>query len=305
MAIKINIDAGHGSDTAGKRTPPFPKEVKISDKLVIKKGEQLREHIASVGVAYLLEQELKRCGFETMRTGWNDANAFDDPDTPLADRQKTIALANCDYSVSVHFNAYGDGKTFNSAEGVGVYIHDKYPGQSKKLAEIILKHLIGGTRQKNRGVTAQSLAMCNCNRMNTKAAILVELAFMTNEREAIEMMANEAFWKECAQEIAQGFCEYAGIKYIPESHIPAKTITPNSSKEDIRWAQERLNAVLPSIYPRINNIVPLKVDGSYGPKTRIAVLMYWDALGWGKHMNDDGTKIGKATREALASGRIK
>ena len=43
-------------------------------------------------------------------------------------------------------------------------------------------------------------AMCNCNSMDTKAAILVELAFMTNEKEATTMMANEAFWKESAQE---------------------------------------------------------------------------------------------------------
>ena len=122
----INIDAGHGSNTAGKRTPPFPHDIKINDKLIIKKGEQFREHIANVGVAFLLEQELKRCGFETMRTGWNDANAFDDPDTPLADRQRAVVKVGCDYSISIHFNAYGDGKTFNSAEGVGIYIHNKH-----------------------------------------------------------------------------------------------------------------------------------------------------------------------------------
>ena len=299
MPIKINIDAGHGTDTAGKRTPPFPKDVKINDKLTVKKGEQFREHIANVGVAYFLEQELKRCGFETMRTGWNDDNAFDDPDTPLSDRQRAIALANCDYSISIHFNAHGDGKTFNSAEGVGIYIHDKYAGQSRKLAEVVLKHLTGGTKQKNRGITAQALAMCNCNNMDVKAAILVELAFMTNLREATELMANEAYWKECAQEIARGVCEFTGIKYVQEEYIPSKAITPDSPKQDIVWAQERLNKVLPDWMPR------LAVDGVYGPKTRIAVLVYWEQLGWGKHMNDDGKTIGKATRQALAELRKK
>lgn len=297
----INIDAGHGANTAGKRTPPFPHDIKINNSLIIKKGEQFREHIANVGVAFLLEKELKRCGFNTMRTGWNDDNAFDDPDTPLSDRQRAIALAGCDYSISIHFNAYGDGKTFNSAEGVGVYIHDRYAGQSKKLAEAVLKNLAGGTKQKNRGVTTQSLAMCNCNNMDTKAAILVELAFMTNEREALTMMANESFWKECAVEIAQGMCEYVGVKYIPENYIPTKSITPKSSKEDIRWAQERLNAVL----SKIEGITPLKVDGVYTPEMRIAVLIYWNRLGWGKHMADDGKKIGTATRNALAKGRKK
>lgn len=299
MALKINIDAGHGSNTAGKRTPPMPIDIKINDKLVIKKGEQFREHIANVGVAYYLEQELKRCGFATMRTGWNDDNAFDDPDTPLADRQRAIAKANCDYSISIHFNAYGDGKSFNSAEGIGVFIHDKYPGQSKKLAEIVLKHLAGGTKQKNRGVKTDALAMCNCNNMDVKAAILCELAFMTNENEAVNMMANEDFWKECAQEICKGVCEFTGIKYVQEEYIPSKAITPDSPKQDIVWVQERLNKVLPDWMPR------LAVDGVYGPKTRIAVLVYWDMLGWGKHMNDDGKTIGKATRQALAELRKK
>ncbi|HPU63125.1 MAG TPA: N-acetylmuramoyl-L-alanine amidase [Mobilitalea sp.] len=304
MAVKINIDAGHGSNTAGKRTPPFPYEVVINDKITVKKGEQFREHIASVGVSYYLEQELKRHGFETTKTGWNDSNAFDDPDTPLGDRQAAIKKAKCDYSISVHFNAYGDGKDFNSASGVGIYIHDKYPGQSKKMAETVLKNLMENSGQNNRGVTAKALGMCNCNSLGTKAAILIELTFMTNLREAVSMMANEAFWKESARKICKGICEYTGVKYISDIYFPAESVTPESSKTDIRWAQERLNIVLPQIYDPVKDIIPLKVDGSFGPKTRIAVLLYWDALGWGKHMNDDGTRIGKSTREALVSGTV-
>lgn len=304
MAVKVNIDAGHGSNTAGKRTPPFPYDVVINDKITVKKGEQLREHIAAVGVAYYLEQELKRHGFQTMKSGWNDINATDDPDTPLSDRQNAVKKAKCDYSVSIHYNAYGDGKEFNSAAGLGIYIHDKYPGQSKKFADTVLKHLMQSSGQNNRGVKADALGMCNCNSLGTKAAILIELAFMTNLREAVSMMANEAYWKESARRICRGICEYAGIKYRPETNIPAKTVTPTSSKADIRWVQERLNTVLPHIYEPIKDIIPLKVDGSYGPKTRIATLLYWDALGWGKHMNDDGTRVGKNTREALASVKI-
>ena len=222
----INVDAGHGSQTPGKRTPPMPEAIDINGdgKADIKKGEQFREHIANVGVAICLIEELKRCGFKTMQTGFNDENAYDDPDQALADRQKAIWKANCDYSISIHFNASGgSGQKFDSAAGVGIYIHDKYQGQSKKLAEVILKHLAGGTLQKNRGITPQSLAMVNCNNMDVKAAILCELAFMTNEYEATKLMASEKFWQECAREICQGICEYTGIKYIPEA--PKKKIT--------------------------------------------------------------------------------
>jgi N-acetylmuramoyl-L-alanine amidase len=299
--MRINVDAGHGSKTAGKRTPPMPTDIDINKDGTadIKKGEQYREHYANVGVAGLLLQELKRCGFDTMQTGFNDDNAADDPDTALTDRQRAIAKGNCDYCISLHFNAYGDGTSFNTAEGVGIYIHDKYANQSEKLAAVVLKHLTAGTVQKNRGISKQSLAMCNCNALDVKVAILCELAFMTNEREATELMANTSFWEECAREICKGICEYTGIKYVEEGYIPKTAITPASSKEDIKWAQEKLNAVIPEWLPK------LKIDGDYGPKTRIAVLVYWDLLSWGKYMQDDGKTIGTATRGALAAGRTK
>lgn len=158
----------------------------------------------------------------------------------------------------------------------------------------MLKHLAGGSKQKNRGVTPAGLAMCNCNNMDVKAAILVELAFMTNLREATELMANKDYWYESAVEICKGLCEYTGAKYVAESEIPTKSITPTSSTGDIIWAQNRLNRHMPSYLPK------LTVDGVYSPKMRIAVLSFWDMLGWGLHMNDDGKKIGSSTIKALA-----
>lgn len=86
-----------------------------------------------------------------------------------------------------------------------------------------------------------------------------------------------------------------GHKY----YTPTKTITPESDPEDIKWAQGKLNNVLPEWLPK------LKIDGDYGAKTRIAVLIYWDMLGWGKDTEDDGTGIGKKTIGALLDGRIK
>ncbi len=295
----INVDAGHGSNTSGKRTPPMPMDIDIDGdgNIDIKKGEQYREHYANVGVAVLLVEELKRCGFDTMQTGFVNSNADNNPDQLLKERQNAIARAKCDYSISIHFNGFGDGKSFNNVEGVEVYIHKSYSANSKKFAEKVLKHLIKGKIQTNRGVKLGNFAIVNCDKLKVKGAILVELAFMTNLREATEMMVNKEFWKESAREICMGVCEYTGVKYVPESNHPTKAITPTSSREDIRWAQERLNALVESWLPR------LVVDGFYGPKTRIAVLVYWEQLGLGKHMRDDGKRIGKVTIEALAAGR--
>lgn len=219
--IKIAVDAGHGIDTPGHRTPPMPANVDFEKdgKINVKKGSSILEHVANVGVCVRLEEELKRNGFTVVRSGWNDANPNNDKDIPLAERQAAIKKAGCKYSVSVHFNAYGDGTSFNSAEGIGTYIHSNSSkaGNSKKLAQLVHKHLVKGTKQKNRGINKAALAMCNCTSLGTKASILVELAFMTNLHEATNLMGNAEYWQECAEEICKGFCEMEGKTYIPKT----------------------------------------------------------------------------------------
>ncbi len=208
--IKIAIDAGHGSNTAGKRTPPFTQSVDVNHdgKIDVKKGVSYHEHSANVGIASRLYQKLAAYGYDVIKTGWNDANGENDPDTPLSTRQQTIKKNKCDYSVAIHFNAYGDGTDFNSVAGVCVYIHSQYPKDSRHLADYVLQELIKGTSQQNRGIHSDNLAMCNCKTMNTKASILCEIAFMTNEQEAQKLMANSDFWEECATELAKGINRY-------------------------------------------------------------------------------------------------
>ena len=204
--VKVAIDAGHGSDTAGKRTP-----------------DGYREHWINVKTAYYCEQLLQQHGVQTVRIAWNDLNATDDTNVALATRQTQIKNAGCDYVVSMHANAYGDGKTYNSAEGVSTHIHSNVNkrGDSQTMATFIQSELIKGTPQKNRGVVTQDLAMCNCSVMNVKAACLVEIAFMTNKREA-ELMETDAFCKEQGEDVARGILKYLNI---PVQNSTTKTET--------------------------------------------------------------------------------
>lgn len=219
--VRIAIDSGHGSKqyTKGKRTPQFNKDVDIDkDGIIdIKKGTQYCEHEANVGVAILLDEELKRCGFDTLRVGWDDENGTDDYDTALSLRQKAIRNYNCDTSISIHFNAFGDGKSFNDANGIATYIHSFFYKDSKEFANKIHSRLTGGSTQKNRGVKHGNFAMVNTISLSTTASVLLELSFMTNEHEAQELMANKDYWKESAVEIAKGVCDYYGIKYTEEN----------------------------------------------------------------------------------------
>ena len=208
MVYKVAIDAGHGSVTAGKRTV-----------------DGYKEHYINVMSAYYCEQYLLQHGVQTFRVAWDDLDATDDVDVALATRQNQIKAAGCHYSISFHANAHGDGKTWTSAQGVSTHIHStsSYRGDSLKLAKAVQSRLVQGTAQKNRGVVYQDLAMCNCTKLGVKAAVLVEIAFMTNYNEAM-LMKTTAFCKEQGEDAAKGILDYLGIVASTSTTTPSKDI---------------------------------------------------------------------------------
>lgn len=223
MGVKIAIDAGHGSNTSGKRTPTG-----------------YREHWANVKVASYFAKAMDRCGISYIKTGWNDDNATDDVNTSLSTRQKQIKTAKCDYSISFHFNASGNGKTYNTAQGIETLISNKSVGDSLKMANTIHKYLIQGTSQKNRGVKTQSLAMCNCGVMGTKASILIECAFMTNQYEE-SLMKSDSFCNECAEEAAKGFCEYIGVNYVQSNGNIVNNTSSSTDSVSLKYVYNNLD----------------------------------------------------------------
>lgn len=216
MSFKVAIDAGHGSNTAGKRSP-----------------NGYREHWINVKCANFFDIAMKRCGIDTLKVAWNDTDATDDADIALGTRQAMIKNAKCDISVSWHANAHGTGNEFTSAKGVETLIHNSASkvADSKALADKVHKYLIKGTSQTDRKVKGQALAMCNCPTMNTKASILIEIGFMTNEYE-IGLMKTDEFCLECAEEAAQGVCEYLGVKYKKSTTSSSSTSTSTATSSN-------------------------------------------------------------------------
>lgn len=293
--MKIAIDAGHGYNTPGKRSCPFVSSVthKYGDKVIIvKKGEVLREHIANVGVAYFLSKELERCGFEIFKSAWNDFDGTNDNDISIVNRQAAIRKAKCDYSISCHFNAFGDTKKFNSGQGCETLYHTvaSKVGDGKDMARVIQMELCKAfPDQKNRDIVGGSgWGMCNSVGMGVKAAVIVECAFMTNQYEAENYFANPYAWYKYAVQIAKGLCGYTKVRYIP--YVPIASIKPNSSTVDILWLQDKINEKLSGV----KSFVPLTIDGVYGTKTAAAVLLLWKQMGW-KIGNKKGYETGKNT----------
>ena len=67
--------------------------------------------------------------------------------------------------------------------------------------------------------------MCNAKNMGVPAAALIEMAFMTNAREA-ELMKQDNFLIETAEELVHGVCDYLGVKYIPRGEVAVKPVEP-------------------------------------------------------------------------------
>lgn len=236
--MKVAIDAGHGYNTAGKRSAPFVQKITHTydgHTVTVRKGEQFREHVANAGVAYYLAQELERCGVEVFKSAWDNFDGTDDvaPANSTDDvvaRQKKISAAKCDYSISCHFNASGgSGKEFDNGQGCETLYHT-VPAKvrdGKALATAIQAELSKVfPEQKNRGTVGGSAwGMCNATGLNVKAACIVECAFMTNQYEAENYFCNPEAWHKYAVGIAKGFCKYVGIKYIAETVKPAEAAT--------------------------------------------------------------------------------
>lgn len=191
MSKLIAIDNGHGMETPGKRTPTLPGTTTF-----------MHENEFNRAVAQKLKVNLERCGFRTIMVSPTA------DDTPLETRVDIADKAKADLFFSAHANALNG--IFGTQEGVSVY---RYPGsvQGKKCAEIILKYLIQGTSQKNRGVLSANFYVL---RESDMPSVLAEYAFMDNLREA-QLLMNNAFRQECADQTAQGICEYFGVAYVP------------------------------------------------------------------------------------------
>lgn len=286
--IKIAVDAGHGSNTAGKRTCKLTRDIGQ-----FKKGTQVREHWINVYIAERLHDNLIGMGYSVFKSAWNDSNATDDDDVALSTRQSNIKKQKCDYSVSIHLNAAGDGVNWHSGNGTEVLVHSdsKKVGDSKTLGTYVLSELIKGTPQKNRGLKTDNLAMCNCSALGTTASILVECAFMTNQHEVETMITKEDYWEETAKEIADGINKYI----LSKLKTPTTSIKKTSSVNDVMWLQIKLNMALKSFGSK----TVLSIDGQYGTKTKNAVLEFWKLLGWNKGGKDDGTVAGQKTRTKL------
>lgn len=197
--IKIALDAGHGLNTAGKRTPKFPD------------GSFMKEFEFNAKVAEYLAEELRK--YKNVEIMFTHDHPSGKRDVPLKERTDKANRWKADLFVSLHANAYGDGKSFNSANGTSTFIHHIVPQRTIDIAQAIHRQLIRDLGRRNRGVKRANFHVL---RETNMSAVLIEHAFMTNYEEA-KLLRSDDFRRKCALATAKAIGSHYGLKKKTES----------------------------------------------------------------------------------------
>lgn len=194
--MKIVLDAGHGYNTPGKRTPDGMKEYEFNRV-----------------VAQYARQELLR--YQNVEIQFTHS---DDRDVPLQERTNRANSWRANAFVSIHANAYGAGG-WNTVHGIETYTPTVASPNSDLLANSVHKRLIQETGRRDRGIKSADFHVL---RETNMASILCECGYMTYYQEA-QLLRTESYRKTCARAIAEGIAEYFNLKLKP-TRPPAKEV---------------------------------------------------------------------------------
>lgn len=188
--MKIIIDAGHGPNTAGKRSP----------------DESLREFEFNSEVAVRVKRQLTSAGHVVLFTHQHDW------DVPLRERVQLANRLKGEVLVSIHANAFGSN--FNAAAGIETYTYTRPLTASRQLAGLIHSQLIQAAHRRDRGVKQADFMIL---RETAMPAVLVECGFMTN-REELALLKSDNYRTTCAAAIAAGLLKFAGEEVSPANN---------------------------------------------------------------------------------------
>lgn len=218
---KVCLDAGHGVETNGKRSPD---------------GTYL-EHEFNLDMAYKMKEILECHNVEVILTRKDEKMLSKDSITDLAKRVELAnSISGLGLFVSLHSNAYGDGKIWTYPKGYVIYTSvadDK--AERNKAAKAILK------RVKEAGIllrpTAHAHELFYVLRYTKAPAVLIEHGFHTN-KEDVELLKADWYRNKLAIANCRGILDYFGILNSIDDSVA------DEPKENEHWAKPVLDRLV-------------------------------------------------------------
>jgi len=219
--IKIVLDAGHGPDTAGKRTPKFDD------------GTFMHEHEFNNAVVLLLSDKLNKTS--KFSVGISSSSVVD---VSLSERVNYERSIKADLFLSVHANALAN--VWGTPRGIESF-YNQGSTKGKQYCNLIQSGLITDAKLYNRGAKSapgpkypHSLYVLK----NTYGpAVLVECGFMDNKDEARLLMSND-YRELIAQSLFESICLIFNITFEEEGYKIAGKPTGTIAQMK-QWAKDR------------------------------------------------------------------
>jgi N-acetylmuramoyl-L-alanine amidase len=182
--MRIMIDAGHGPNTPGKRSPDGMQEFNFNSRVADVMKAELEKY---EGVTVLFAHESGR-------------------DVPLAERTKNANAQKVDVYVSLHADALNG--VMGGHGGATTFVYKTNPVQARKLAEVIQRNLIAANGLRNRGVKTADFHVL---RETNMTAVLIEHGFMDSTTD-LPKLKDDGFRVLCGQTNAKSLAEFYGLK---------------------------------------------------------------------------------------------
>lgn len=196
------LDAGHGYNTPGKRSPDGLREYEFN-RAVANYANQLLENYKNVTVYF---------------------SHSDQRDVSLTARTDKANSLNVDIFVSIHANAFGSGG-WNNVGGIETYVYPSRPPVANQLAQKIQRNLVIATGLENRGVRTADFHVLRETKMD---AVLVEGGFMTNRNE-VELLRSETYRRTIAEGIVKALAEQFKLQR-KDNATPVPAPPPSAAK---------------------------------------------------------------------------
>lgn len=296
MVFKIAYCAGHGFNTAGKRTPNGEREWTFNDKNAVAFAKEMSKYE---------NIQLKRMDDPTGRT-----------DVPLKTRTNNANSWDADIYISFHHNALAS--RWGTHTGVEVF-YSKGSINGLKLAKLVLPEIVKAYGLRDRGIKTNILHITRATRM---PSILVEGGFMDSTIDIVKLRSNTVL-ANAGIGTAKAVVKYAGLKLkatpkptVPKAPIPAK---PTGQMYRVRksWSDDKSQigaySILQSAKDLANKNKDFKVFDSngkivYDPKPTVPVkkdIMYRVRKTWANTSSQIGAYKSIESAKELADSKAK